>query len=100
MVVGGNGGNSDLTKETESAKQSESGSQMSYYSYVLHCDAEVVGAGGGRRPGAVVQQVDLRGAPAGTMVADVICQPEGIDEFNQLRLQHRPKGLKEIVKHG
>lgn len=69
-----------------------------YYSYLLHVDTEVVVAVGGHRPGAVVQQVDLFGAPAGTMVADVICQPKGIDEFNRLRLQNRPKGLKEIVK--
>lgn len=81
-------------------KRGESGSQMSYYSDLLHCDTEVVGAVGGRRPGAVVQQVDLSGAPVGTMVADVICQPEGIDEFNRLRLRNRPKGLKEIVKNG
>lgn len=57
-----------------------------YYSYVLHCHAEVVGAVGGHRPGAVVEQVDLFGAPAGTMVTDVICRPEGVDEFNRLSL--------------
>lgn len=100
VVVGVNGGNSDLKKKIESMKPGESGSQLSYYSHLIHWDSEVVGAVGGRRPGAVVQQVDLFGAPVGTMVADVICQPEGIDEFNRLRLGNRPKGFKEIVKNG
>lgn len=73
---------------------------MSCYSYLLHCHTEVVVAVGGHRPGAVVQQVDLFGAPAGPVVADVICQPEGIDEFNWLCLRNRPKGLKEFGKMG
>lgn len=93
VVVGVDGGNSDLKKERGSMERGESGSQMSYYSYLLHRDTEVVGAVGGHRPGAVVQQVHLFGAPVGTMVADVIHQPEGIDEFNRLRLRNRQKKL-------
>lgn len=65
--------------------EGESGSQMSCRSYVLHCDAEVVGAGGGR-PGSVAQQVDLFGASAGPVVTDVICCSVGIDQFNWLSL--------------
>lgn len=63
----------------------ESGSQVSERSYVLHCDAEVVGAVGGR-PGAVVQQVDLFGAPAAAVVTNIICCSVGIDQFNWLSL--------------
>lgn len=81
-------------------ERGESGWQTSYYSYLLHRDTEVVGAVGGHHPGAVVQQVHLFGAPAGTMVADVISQPEGIDEFNWLCLQNRPKGFKEMGEKG
>lgn len=65
--------------------EGESGSQMSHCSYVLHCDAEVVGAVGGR-PRSVVQQVDLFGVPVGVVVTDVICCSVGIDQFNWLSL--------------
>lgn len=58
---------------------------MRCHSYVVHRDTEVVGAVGGC-PGAVVQQVDLSGAPAGPVVADVICCPVGVDQFNGLSL--------------
>lgn len=58
---------------------------MSERSYVLHCDAEVVGAVGGH-PGAVVQQVDLLGAPAGSVVTDIIGGSVGIDQFDWLSL--------------
>lgn len=65
--------------------EGEGGARVCYRSYVLHCDAEVVGAAGGR-PGSVVQQVDLSGAPAALVVTDVIGCPVGIDQFNWLSL--------------
>lgn len=65
--------------------EGKSGSQMCYRSYVLHCDAEVIGGVGGC-PGSVVQQVDLFRAPAGLVITDVICCSIGIDQFHWLSL--------------
>lgn len=70
--------------------EDESGSRMCYPSYVLHCDAEVVGAVGGC-PGSEVQQVDLFGASAGLVVTDVVCYSVGIDQFNWLSLLEKKK---------
>lgn len=65
--------------------EGESGSWICYRSYILHCDAEVVGAVEGR-PGSEVQQVDLFGAPEGLVVTNLIRFSIGIDQFNWLSL--------------
>lgn len=65
------------------------------YSYIVHIDAEIGGVGYGG-PGHVVQQVDLHGASAAAVVADLICCSIGIDQLNGLSLLERDGNFREI----